>query len=401
VSAAPAGEATGIRRYGAVLRIPEVPRLFAAAFVGRLPVAMYSLASVLLLAEATGSYAVAGAGTAAFSVAAGIASPVLGRLIDRIGQTPVLLACAVGFSASVVALIAVADAYPHAVPLVACAAAGGAAFPPLFATVRALITSLAGPAALSDTAFALEAVLQELLFVFGPLLVAICVTLASPQLALGACAFLAIVGTLAFATTPASRRWRAGRRPDSLGALASTGLRTVLIASVMDGMTFGTLEVALPAFSQRHGSAGSAGVLLAVLAVASTLGGLWYGTRRWRSDPASLLLWFSLLLPLGLAPLALADSIPVMAVLLALAGFSIAPSAAITFALIGRLVPEGTISEAFTWLSTAVIAGFALGGAAAGAVVESVGVSAALAATACFGLVGTAVIFTRRATLRS
>jgi hypothetical protein len=140
-------------------------------------------------------------------------------------------------------------------------------------------------------------------------------------------------------------------------------------------------------------------VLLAVLALASMIGGLWYGTRRWTIEPGRLIVWFSALLPAGLAPLALAGSIPVMGLLLAVAGLSIAPAAAITFTLIGRLVPEEAVTEAFTWLSTAVIAGFAFGGAATGAIVEGVSVPAALAATAAFACGSTVVIVARRGTL--
>jgi hypothetical protein len=111
------------------------------------------------------------------------------------------------------------------------------------------------------------------------------VALASPELALGVAAALVVAGTINFAATPASRRWRGTRQPESRGALASAGMRTLLVSSVMDGMTFGTLEVALPAFAQRHGPAGMAGVLLAVLGLASMLGGLWYGTRSWTTEP--------------------------------------------------------------------------------------------------------------------
>jgi MFS family permease len=399
VSTNEAIDASGFRRYLAVLRVPHLGRLYAAAFVGRLPIAMHSLASILLLSDATGSYAVAGAGTAAFSITGGATAPVIGRVIDRVGQTPVLVTCALGFAASTAALIVVADTYPHAVPLVACAAACGLAFPPLFSTVRVLITSLAGGPGLVETAFAFEAVVQELFFILGPLLVAVCVAIASPELALGVAAAMVVGGTLVFATTPASRRWRGSRKAGSRGALGSPGMRTLLVASVMDGMTFGTLEVALPAFAQRHGSAGTAGVLLAVLALASMLGGLWYGTRRWTVEPGRQILWFSGLLPVGLAPLVLAGSVPVMGVLLAVAGLSIAPAAAITFILIGRLVPEEAATEAYTWLSTAVTTGFATGGAVTGAIVESVSVPAALAATAAFACGGTLVIFARRKTL--
>jgi hypothetical protein len=175
---------------------------------------------------------------------------------------------------------------------------------------------------------------------------------------IAACSFVLVVwGTLAFAAARASRRWRGGRTAGSRGALGSPGLRTLVLASVMDGMTFGTLELVVPAFAQRNGSAGTAGVLLA-------------------------------------------DSNLVMGGLLALVGLSIAPAAAITFVLIGKLVPADAVTESFTWLSTGVITGFALGGAAAGVIVEGASVTAALVAMAGFALGGTCVIFSRRATLR-
>jgi MFS family permease len=391
---------SGLGRYAAVLRVPDLRRLFVAAFIGRLPVAMYTLAAILLVREATGSYAVAGAAVAGFSVGGGITAPIIGRLVDRIGQTPVLLFCAAAFPASVGALIAVTEAWPHTVPIVACSFATGVAFPPLFATLRTLITAIVGGTELVEVAFALEAVIQETFFIVGPLLVAVCVALGSPKLALAVAAVLVVWGTLAFAAAPASRRWRGGRTPGSRGALGSPGLRTLVVASVMDGMTFGTLEVVVPAFAQRNGSAGTAGVLLAMLAFGSMLGGLWYGSRRWKTEPADQILWFSVLLPVGLAPLALADSNLVMGALLALAGLSIAPAAAITFVLIGKLVPADAVTESFTWLSTGVIAGFALGGAAAGVIVETASVTAALVAMAGFALGGTCVIFSRRKTLR-
>jgi MFS family permease len=391
---------SGLGRYLAVLRHPDLGRLFASAFVARMPVAMYSLASILLVREATGSYAIAGAAVAGFSVAGGISAPILGRLVDRLGQTPVLVFCAVAFPAAVAALIVVADKSPHTVPIVACAVATGAAFPPLFAVLRTLISALVGKTELVETAFALEAVLQELFFIVGPLVVAVCVAVGSPKLALGVAAALVAVGTLAFAATPASRRWRGGREPGSHGALRSPALRTLVVASVTDGMTFGALEVVLPAFAREHGSAGTAGVLLAMLALGSMLGGLWYGSRKWHSDPADQILWFSILLPIGLSTLLLADSNLAMALLLAIAGLSIAPAAAITFTLIGKLAPPEAMTEAFTWISTGVIAGFALGGAAAGVIVENAGVSTALIAMTGFALAGTCVIFVRRGTLR-
>ena len=172
------------------------------------------------------------------------------------------------------------------------------------------------------------------------------------------------------------------------------------MTSVIDGMTFGTLEVALPAFAQRHGSVGTAGVMLGTLAFGSLLGGFWYGARNWSRDPAELLVLFAWPLAAGLASLSLAGSVPVMIVLLLVAGVFIAPSAAASFSLVGRLAPAGAVTEAFTWLSTAVTAGFATGSLAAGLLVQHVSVDAALLATAGCAVLAAAVIYGRRATLR-
>jgi MFS family permease len=396
MSAHPLG---GLRRYAAVLDRPHIKPLFAAAFVGRLPVGMYSLAIVLLLSKETGSFALAGAATGAFTVSSGGSAPILGRVIDRVGQAPVLVSCAAAFPLSVAALIAVSNSGAQTIPVLACAFATGLAYPPLFATLRAMISVVAG--GLAETAFALEAIIQELLFIVGPLLVALIVGIATAEIALGTAALLVTVGTLAFAATPASRQWgRRGERGRRAGALSSPGIRTIVIVSIADGFMFGSLEVSLPAFGQDHGSAGAAGVMLGTLAFGSMLGGLWYGSREWSADPAALLLVFAWPLALGLAPLALAGSVPVMIVLLFVAGLFIAPSAAACFSLISRLAPEGALTEAFTWLSTSVTAGFAAGGVLAGLLVEGVSLDAALFAPAAFALAAAVVLYLRRATLR-
>src|SRR5207237_5618023 len=156
----------------------------------------------------------------------------------------------------------------------------------------------------------------ETFFIVGPLLVAVIVAIATAEAALGVTAALVTIGTAAFASTSASRKWRRGGVAGArAGALASAGIRTIVTVSVVDGLTYGSLEVALPTFGQDHGSAGAAGVMLGTLAFGSMLGGLLYGAREWSRDAADLLVLFAWPLALGLASLALAGSIPVMVVL--------------------------------------------------------------------------------------
>lgn len=388
-------------RYAAVFSLPGMRRLLLAAFVGRLPVSMLSLSIVLLVSERNGSYAVAGAVAAVQAFASAAFGPVLGRLIDRIGQTQVLVVCAIAFPTSVAGLIAVAEFEPEPLPLIACAVPFGMFFPPLFPALRTLLGQI-GHDELVETAYALEAVMQELFFILGPLVVAVLATAASPQAALVAAAALTLVGTLAFAATPASRNWRGSTSTEHsrVGALASSAIRTLVIVSAAFGLAFGTLEVTLPAFADAHGSAASAGLLLAGTACASMVGGLWYGTRNWSVDHGTLLVRLSALFAIALMPLALADSMAVMLALLAIAGFLVAPWAATSYVLVGRVASPETVTEAFTWETTAAVTGFALGGALSGALVESAGVATAFLVTAGLAAAAAIAAWMRRSSLR-
>jgi MFS family permease len=391
----------GLARFGTVLALPGVRPVLVAAFIGRLPIGMMSLSIVILVSEETGSYATAGAVAATQALAGGVTSPLLGRLIDRIGQTPVLVGCAVTFPLCVAALIGVASTVDDLLPLIGVAIPFGATYPPLFAAVRALLTQMTGSEDLAATAFAFEAIVQEAFFIAGPLLVALLVAVASPQAALVFVAVVTSAGTLAFAATRASRSWRPGAGHERLlGALASPGVRTLLVVSAAFGMAFGTLEVTMPAFADERGSAATGGVLLAALALGSMLGGVWYGSRAFSLHLSAQMIRFCAVFAAALVPLAFAESIALMLILMAVAGFFVAPWAATTAALVGRLAPSGAVTEAYTWEMTAVIVGFALGGVLSGVLVENAGVRESLLAAAGLAGVSVATAWLRRETLR-
>jgi predicted MFS family arabinose efflux permease len=56
-----------------------------------------------------------------------------------------------------------------------------------------------------------------------------------------------------------------------------------------------------------------------------------------------------------------------------LAGLGIAPAIACLYLLVDRLAPAGTVTEAFTWVTTAFSTGFAIGNALGGSLVHRVG----------------------------
>jgi predicted MFS family arabinose efflux permease len=374
-----------MRRYADLLRTPAVPLLLAGAVLGRFQLGMAPLAIVLLVEGATGSYARAGAAAAAHAIVGGLVGPALGRLVDRVGQTAVLLACAAGCALAYPLLALNAGA---ATPVVlGLSALSGAVTPPLSACLRAVWAELLRGTDRLETAFAFESTLQELTYALGPLAVAVLVVRSGPSAALivaGACAAL---GTLAFAWSRPSRTWRG--RPGGaglLGPLRSRGVRVLLGVAVGNAAAFGAIEVTVPAFAERAGDPALAGWLLAVWSLGSLLSGLAYGARRWSSPP-----WPRLVVLLALhsgmvALLALPGTPSLLGLALLGVGLTVAPWIACSYLLLDASAPTGTVTEAFTWLAAAFAAGIAVGNATAGAVVQRAGTGPGFALAAAFGL---------------
>jgi hypothetical protein len=176
-------------------------------------------------------------------------------------------------------------------------------------------------------------------------------------------------------------------------------LRTLVFASLPVGFALGSLEVALPAFAEAEGSAALAGVLLAVWSIGSGIAGLTWGVNAGRFSLLDAHVRFAWLLPVAIAPLALASSPLAMAVLALLAGLPIAPLIASRNQLVDRVAPAGTATEAFTWPLTALVGGVSLGAAAAGAVVEASSWTTAVLVAIAVATVGALVVGTRRGTL--
>lgn len=376
----------------------HVPALVAGSLAGRMPYGMSALALVLFVQAQRGSYAAAGLVAAAGALAAALAAPLLGRAVDRMGQTPVLLGSVALQVVAAVTLVGAGLAGAPVGVLAGLAALTGAGTPPLSPCLRGLWPVLLSDRDAVRTALALDALLIEAVFIGGPLLVAGLVLVASPQVALLGAAALSLGGTLLFAAQPPSRTWRGkGTGGRGLGAMASAGLRTLLVAALGMGIFFGTLEVALPAFADERASSGVAGVALAALACGSAAGGLLYGVRSGGRPVEPLYLTLTAALPLAAAPLALIDSITALLLLAPLAGVVVAPLTAAQNELAGTVAPAGTATEAYAWVLTALVGGVAAGNALAGAVVEAAGWREALVvACACTGVSALTVLARRR-----
>jgi MFS family permease len=254
-----------------------------------------------------------------------------------------------------------------------------------------------------QSAFALDSVLTETIFIAGPLLTALLVATISPGAALVLSAAAVTSGVVVFlaALPPAEEPDVDAASPGRLGALRAPGIQTLVLSMLPMGFAFGALEVALPAFATNRGRPELAGVLVAIWSVGSAAGGLVYGARTRRLPLNSVHLRVALMLPLTFVPLVLGGTPATMALLVIPAGVFIAPLIATRNELAGRVAPPGSMTEALTWPLTALVGGVSLGAAAAGELVEASGWRAAVLLAVAAACVGAIVALTRRGTLQA
>jgi MFS family permease len=368
--------------YVAILRTPHARPLVLASLIGRLSSGTGPLALVLFVQDATGSFAHAGAASAATLLTNGLLAPVRGRLVDRFGQRRCLPPLAVSFAAALAGVVIVARPGPAGVAAtVALAAAAGATVPPLSASMRVLWVSLVGRGPELQTAYALDAVLEEVLYVVGPLLAGALAVAVDPAAGLLAAAGLALVGTLGFVVSPLSWAWSGSQAGPAgwAGSMASRGMRTLALTLAGVGAAVGIWEIGVVAAARREGATpAAAGALLAVWATASAVGGLWYGARTWRSATGKRFLVLLALLALACAPMAAAPSLVALGAVVAVVGLVTAPLESSAFVLAAELAPPGTLTESATWVTTAMNVAAAAGIAVAGALVDRAGVPFAL-----------------------
>src|SRR3954447_3933504 len=365
--------------YRRVLATPGALLFSATGLVARLPISMAGLGIVFLVQAGTGSYGVAGSVSAVYMVATAAMAIGQGGLIDTLGQRLVLNVASVAFGvATGVLIVSVQADWPMATTYLAAAVAGGT-LPSVGSEVRARWTHvLPAPTGL-QTAYAREAVVDEAVYILGPIIVTVLATAIDPVVGLATAAVLGSLGSLAFA---AQRRTEPPARPHdhSTGARPAMPWRTVLpLATVCAalGILFGAAEVTTVAFADEQGHKAYAGGLLALWALGSLLAGVVTGAIHWRRGPSFQVRVGALGMACAMAPLYFVGSIPVMGVLLLIGGVAIAPTMIATMSLTQASVPPARLTEGMGIMQTGVIAGVAPGAALGGLVVDAHGASAA------------------------
>jgi predicted MFS family arabinose efflux permease len=364
-----------------------VPGSLAFSFAGwlaRLPLPILGLGAVLLVEGETGSYGLAGAVAGTLALVGSLVSPQWARAMDRRGQGLVLRVAFTGYLVFGIAFVAAVVLDAPQWTWFALAGLTGACGPNIGSIVRARWAD-ALDADARQTAFAFEAVVDEVVFVIGPPLVTLLATLVNPPVGFLTGVVIGFAGAM----------WLSGLReteppvhpvdadgPRRAPVLLNPTVLVVAIVYLAVGAVFGAMDVVVVAFAEAEGAPAMAGIALAVYAGGSLVAGLVYGVVRLPGTLAARFVACAVLFAVAAQMLLAVGSLPVLIGAGFVAGLAIAPVLVSGMSLVESRMPRSALTEALTWVVTGLTLGVTVGSALAGASVDAWGAEAAFAVPA-------------------
>ena len=359
--------------YGEIFRVTGTRSFAAAGFVARLPIAMAPIGIVAMLSQTHGEFWLAGAVAATYALTNAVIAPQISRLVDRLGQTRVVVPTTV---LSVIAFAALLLATHRHWPIWTLFASAllAAAMPSIPAMVRARWTEIFSDRPELNTAFAFESAADELVYIAGASLsVALSVALFPEAGMLASTLFLAFGSTvfiLQRSTEPRIRPLGHGGRGS---AIRHRPVQIITFALIFIGAIFATAEVSAVAITKELGQPSAASLVVGVYAVGSFVVGLIVGALKLRMPLQRQLAIAIGVMALTTLPLLIVNTVPLLALAIFVSGVAVSPTFITAFGLIERRVPAAMLTEGVTWVTTGIGIGMALGSFATGWVVDHFG----------------------------
>lgn len=349
-------------RYSQVLSNRSGQYLLISSFPARLAYGMISLSIFFKVQQTTGSIAAAGLATGINGITGATTAGLRGSIIDKFGMKIPLRILAPGYAL----LILLFSTGTSKTELVVFAGMLGLSAPPINLSVRPL-WKVTVPQDQIRSAYAIDTAVMNSVGVFGPLLATTLALNSSPEVALRICSVLIFIGGAALSLSPQLKRWKPEKKTSNdLAVWRTPAMRLLMLEGVFIGLGWGAFDIAIPAFTTLESIPQRTGVIFAIMAAGTVIGGLVAGmVSRHTSSLAAFnklyLFWFIFSLPL-------AFTYPDWSMIIVTAAMSLVAGGSQVFYLeISEAVrPKGTAVAALGWLwtveGTFAAIGTALGG---------------------------------------
>lgn len=376
-----------LTKYKNILTLPGALKFSSAGLIARFPISMYGLGSVLLVQARTGSYFKAGVISAAIAIAAAFGGPITSRFADRYGQSKVIpILLTIHVTSLLITVFLIVENFNFILILI-LAIITGASIPTIGPFIRARWKKATKNSQQQNTAFAMESVLDEVIFIFGPPFVTFLCVVIYDASGLLLAALLVFLGGI----------WLAGQtktQPDihktgehrGKPAILYPGMISLFFVYILLGAVFGAAEVIAVAFSREQNSPELAGALIAAWSFGSLIAGIAVGVIHFKNKLSHRFLITAFLFAISLIPLPFISTMPVLFITLLISGLAISPVLITGYTLIGQLVPQNRLTEGFAWANTGAGLGIALAAAISGWVLDNQGAQVAFWVVTIAGL---------------
>lgn len=366
---------------------------FPVALIARLPFAMMVVGILTLVVAARGSLALGGLTSAMTGLGTALFGPALGALADRYGQRRVLLVAGVANSVLLAVLAWLAFTPTRDAVILAVAFGIGATMPQVAPLSRSRLVGIIGRSfrgerrgrVLNGT-MAYESAADEVVFVFGPVVVGLLATTQGPVAPVLGAAALALIFVTAFALHPTARvsaRSEDGS-VDQAPAIELVRARVLIpvVGALGMGLFFGSMLTSLTAFMADRGIPEQAGLVYGAMGIGSAALALSVAAFPARFTLTARWLVFGGVLVAGAAAVPLAQDVAGMAACLLIVGMGIGPTLVTQYSLAAEASPRGRSATVMTMLGSGVVVGQSASSALVGLVAEEAGTAAALLAPA-------------------
>lgn len=377
-SSAETATKTSRNPYAVVYSKPGTKAFSLSGALARFPMSMVGLGIILMIEGLYDSYELGGRVSAAYVIAQALCSPQIAKLVDRKGQARIMRPMVVVSSLSLTALVISAVTNQSAVLLYVFAIATGATIGSIGAMVRARWSHVIKDPRELHTAYSLEAAIDELIFVIGPIAATLLATSIASWSGLVVPIFLMVLGGFWFlsqrSTEPPLVKPVAGEHVPTV--LRNPAVLAIIAIFICTGVIFGAADVSTIAFAEEQGSKGSSGIVLGVFALGSCISGLAYGARQWASPLWKRFLVGIIALGVLVCMFFIAKNLVMLSLAMFLAGFAISPTLINGNNIIQLVVSPRQLTEGLTWVGTALGVGVSIGSSIAGTRIDNMGAHA-------------------------
>ena len=362
--------------YLTLFRTPGGLRFSIPGLIARMPISMDSLALIFIVVAVSDSYAIAGALSATASIVIAFATPHWSRVADRIGQSAMLVRVipvkVFAFCVFTVLVLNETPVWTWFVAIIITEAfsvnTGGLVrrrWLHVLSPDKSTTAEDEQDGHVVNTAYSFEALMDEVVFILGPIIVTACATTIAPAAGIISGIIFLAVGVPLFVMQkdtepPANPKREVDPHP---AVIRNKRVQAVVLPTTLLGGFFGSIAIVTVAFAEARDQAALSGVLLAIWAAGSAVAAIMNGVIKWRLTSATRFLIFLLALTILSIPMLFVHSITWLAVALFFNGFAIAPLVINAYGVAEGAVPPEQITETLTW----VVAGMPMGGALASA----------------------------------